>query len=170
MNKKNILEYIKHNFIKLSFFLVIAVIVFVFGLGFTQRSRVNAYNDLKITSLTTHKPLSANGLTISVLKRKVDRKKEIITYELKVDAPKDTAFPTFNFYVADFNMSAGCNSSVNMFSEAKINGKLIKNVPKGTSIVTISAEIWPETKSKDFNLVFSRYESTKRRYAVYVLD
>lgn len=163
-----LIRFIWRNLVSFGFIFLLVVTLAIFGYGYTQRSRVHAYDDLKVVKITHCKPLKTRGMTITVLKRTFDQGEKNVTYQLKVASPKKKLLPVANFYITDFTANLS-DLPVNML-EPRINNKYDRQVKPGTNIVSLVGNIWPGKDHSKMNLVFLRYEASKRRYALYILD
>lgn len=165
-----LIKFIWRNLVNFGFIFLLVVTLAIFGYGYTQRSRVHAYDDLKVVKITHRKPLKTRGMTITVLKRTFDQGEKNVTYQLKVASPKKKLLPITHFYIADFTANANLSDlPVNMLGP-RINNKYTSQVKPGTNIVSLVGNIWPGKDHSKMNLVFLRYEASKRRYALYILD
>lgn len=164
-----LIRFIWRNLVSFGFLLAFVIILGFFGYGYTQRSRVHAYDDLKIATITPSGAFKTKGMTITVLKRTFDQGEKNVTYQLKVESPQKAKLPVSNFYIADFKTQNSPELPVNM-PEPRINNKFSRNLKAGTNIVSLTANLWPGKDHSKMNLVFLRYEASKRRYALYILD
>ena len=81
----NLIKFIWRNLVIFGYLLVLVITLGLFGYGYTQRSKVHAYDDLKVTTINHRKPFKNKGQTITVLKRIFDRGEKNVTYKLKVN-------------------------------------------------------------------------------------
>lgn len=168
----NLIKFIWRNLVIFGFLLVLIITLGLFGYGFTQRSKVHAYDDLKVTTINYRKPFKSNGITITVLKRIFDRGEENVTYKLKVVSKNKAQLPMDHLYIADWNLPATSEGiPVNMLS-VKSKNKILPNIKvnPGTNFVELTTNLWPQKDHSKINLVFLRYEAKKRRHALYILD
>ena len=165
----NLIKFIWRNLVIFGFLLVLIITLGLFGYGFTQRSKVHAYDDLKVTTINHRKPFKSNGMTITVLKSIFDRNEENVTYKLKVVSTKKKLFPIAHFYIADFSLPNISEPPITQLN-IRINNKYMRTVNPGTNFVELTTNLWPQKDHSKINLVFLRYEAKKRRHALYILD
>lgn len=163
-----LIKFIWRNLVNFGFIFLLVVTLAIFGYGYTQRSRVHAYDDLKVVKITHRKPLKTRGMTITVLNRTFSKGEKRVAYKVKVESPKKKSLQMENFYIADFTANLS-DLPVNML-EPRINNKYDSQVKPGTNIVSFVNNLWPGKDHSKMNLVFLRYEASKRRYALYILD
>lgn len=163
-----LIRFIWRNLVNFGFIFLLVVTLAIFGYGYTQRSRVHAYDDLKVVKITHRKPLKTRGMTITVLNRTFSKGEKRVAYKVKVESPKKKLLPMDNFYIADFTANL-LDVPVGML-ESQINSKYTSQVKPGTNIFSLAGNIWPGKDHSKMNLVFLRYEASKRRYALYILD